>query len=268
MGSQMTVSMDQLKELRALTQAPLGDCKQALVEAEGDLAKAQKILREKGATKAGKKADRETNEGTVVIKEIDGKTAGVRFACETDFVAKNDNFRNMAHTIVEIVAASGDEIANIQELSDAAKEQIDMLIKDNFVTIGENMQVLDVFVTARKGYVYTHPGDKIAVVVFYEGDENLAKDAALQVAAMNPEYFTVDQVPAEDVAQVKQEMMTQLAADPKPADIKEKIVEGRLSKYFGEIVFMEQPSIKDETKKMKDLLGEKCRVSGYIRYAV
>lgn len=92
------------------------------------------------------------------------------------------------------------------------------------------------------------------MVVFYEGDESLAKDAALQVAAMSPEYRTMEEVPADKVAQMKQEMLTDLANDSKPADIKEKIVEGRVAKYFGEIVFMEQPSIKDETKKMKDLL--------------
>ena len=264
----MTISMDQLKELRALTQAPLGDCKQALVEAEWDIEKAQKILRDKGAIKAGKKADRETNEGIVVIKHIWNKIAGVKFACETDFVAKNETFRGMAQQVLDIVAATADEVTSWEVVSDAAKQQIDTMIKDNFVTMGENMQVLDVFVTWRQGYIYTHPGDKIAVVVFYEGDESLAKDAALQVAAMSPEYHRVEDIPADKVAQMKQEMLADLANDTKPADIKEKIVEWRVAKYFGEIVFMEQPSIKDETKKMKDLLWDKCRVSGYIRYAI
>lgn len=264
----MTISMDQLKKLRALTQAPLGDCKQALVEAEGDIEKAQKILRDKGAAKLGKKADRETNEGIVVIKQVGNKIAGIKFACETDFVAKNDIFRGIAQQIVDMVAASADEVASVVHLSDVVKHQIDTLIKDNFVTIGENMQVLDAFVTSTKGYIYTHPGDKIAVVVFYEGDEATAKHAALQVAAMNPEYRTVEEVPADMVAAVKQEMMAGLAEDKKPDDIKEKIVEGKLAKYFAEIVFMEQPSITDDTKKMKELLGEKTRVSGYIRYAI
>lgn len=260
--------MELLKKLRAMTQAPLTECKNALEEAGGDLDQAQQILRDRGALKASKKADRETNEWVVVMQNVNNMTVGIKFACETDFVAKNETFRGLAQTIVGYIAEEGKEIISVDELSDTTKERVDALIKDNFVTIGENMQLLDAFAKEWQSYIYAHPGDKIAVAVFYQGEEEAAKDAALQIAAMNPWFHKISDVPSEQVEEEKARFMEELAEDSKPEDIKAKIVEGKLAKFYSEIVFEEQSSIKDDSKKMKEYLAGRCDVDTYIRYAI
>lgn len=256
-----------IKKLRGITHAPLKDCKSALEEANGDLDRAQEILREKGALKAAKKADRETNEGTVCVKEnVAGRTVGIKLASETDFVAKNPLFLELASKAATIFGESG-TFATLEEASDEAKEAADKLLKDNFVTIGENMRIVEAFSLEGNTYVYRHPGDKVAAVVFYEGDEDKAKAVALQAAAMNPQYLSVEQVPAEDVEALKVKFTEELADSDKPADIKEKIVVGRLQKERREIVLLEQLSIIDDSKSVKNLLGE-TTVSKFIRFAI
>ena len=263
----MSVDMSTLKELRALTHAPLKDCKDALEQSGGDLEQAQQILREKGAAKAAKNADRATNEGIVWIKQDGGKVAGLKLACETDFVAKNDTFRGLADQIVDLLIAKSGDIDSIEQLDPALKEELELVLKDNFVTIGENMQILDVFVASKQGYIYRHPGDKVAAVVYFDGSEDAAKNVALQVAAMNPQYLSRDDVAADQVAELKAGFEAELADSGKPADIVEKIIEGKLNKEFSEIVLLEQPSIVDDSQKVKQIIGE-TTISGYVRYAI
>ena len=141
------------------------------------------------------------------------------------------------------------------------------MLKDNFVTIGENMQIVDVFVTTGNAYVYRHPGDKVASVVFYEGEEEKAKAVALQVAAMAPQYLSTGDVPAEEVERLTAEFTTEMQDSGKPADIVERIVEGKLQKAWAEVVLLEQISIMDDSKKVKDLLGE-TTVSSFTRLAI
>ncbi len=260
------VDMQTLKDLRAITQAPLKDCKDALQESGGDLERAQKILREKGAIKAANKADRATNEGVVMIKQYGDKTVGLKLACETDFVAKNDTFRSLATQIVDQLSNEQD-FASYAQLWEATKEAVNTVLKDNFVTIGENMQILDAFVATGNAYVYRHPGDKVASVVFYAGDENVAKEVALQVAAMQPTYLSVDDVPAETVNELTTMFSAELKESNKPADIVEKIVAGKLAKEWGELVLLEQTSIVDDTKKIKDRLWTTV-IQKYIRYGI
>ena len=260
------VDIARLKELRAMTHAPLKDCKSALEEANGDLGKAQEILREKGALKAASKADRATNEGIVVIKQFGDKTVGLKLACETDFVAKNDTFRWLADQIVEKLS-SLDEITSYDEVDVNMKETLELVLKDNFVTIGENMQILDVFVQWGTAYIYTHPGDKVASVIFYTGDKDKAKATALQVAAMHPQYLTTEDVPADEVAKLQGQFAEEVAESGKPADIVKKIVTGKLQKEWNDIVLLEQISIVDDSKKIKDLLGDTV-VHSYIRLAI
>ncbi|USN54069.1 MAG: translation elongation factor Ts [Candidatus Peribacteria bacterium] len=213
-----------LKQLRNQTHAPLKDCKEALEESGGDLAVAEKIMREKGALKAEKKADRETNEGVVWVLQEGNKVAGVKLACETDFVAKNDTFRGLAQQLAQrlITLAPFGELAG---LDPQVREELDNVLKESFVTIGENMQILDAFVAEGTTYVYRHPGDKVAAVVFYTGDEQRAKEAALQVAAMDPTYLTVDEVPAAHVEELSALYRKELQDSGKPADIVEKILQ-------------------------------------------
>lgn len=262
----MAVDIAVLKELRALTHAPLKDCKSALEEAEWDLQRAQEVLREKWALKAAKKADRATNEGIVMIKPFGDKIVGLKLACETDFVAKNDTFKWLATQIVEKLSAL-DHVSDYDSLDDVTKESLNVVLKDNFVTIWENMQILDVFVEKWQWYIYTHPWDKIACVVFYNWDVSLAKNVALQVAAMNPVCLSVEDIPQEDVVKYTEQFNQEVIDSGKPEHIADKIVQWKLQKLWSEIVLLEQYSIIDDSKKIKDMLWS-TTVSSYIRYAI
>ena len=262
----MSVDMKLLKELRGLTHAPLNDCKKALEASEWDMNGAQDWLRERGALKAAKNADRETHEWIVMIKQIDDLIVGLKLACETDFVAKNDTFKDLASQIIDLVAGYG-AVSSFESLDQDKKDELNKVLQDNFVTIGENMQIADVFTSSDAGYIYTHPGDKVAAVVYYEGDAEAAKQVALQVAAMNPSYLSVEDVPATETAEMKSEFEEEMKDSGKPAEILENIIKGKMSKRYSEFVLLEQTSIFDDSKKVKDALWE-TTVSGYVRYGI
>lgn len=262
----MAVDMKLLKQLRAMTHAPMNACKSAIEEADGDLDRAQEILREKGALKAAKKADRETNEGIVVVEQFGDKVVGLKLACETDFVAKNETFKRLWKDIVEKLSTL-ESLENYAHLDATMKEDLEKVLKDNFVTIGENMQIIDAFVQTGTSYVYRHPGDKIASIIFYQGDEEKAKSVALQVAAMNPSYLSVDDVAIDEQVKYRTAFEAEVKDSGKPTDIMERIVEGKLGKIWAEIVLLEQSSIIDDTKTVKALLGD-TMVTSYIRLAI
>ena len=263
----MASSIELVKKLRAMTHAPLKDCKSAIEESAGDLDRAQEILREKGALKAAKKADRETNEGVVVVKQDGSTTVGVKIACETDFVAKNDTFLTLASDVADMFAWISEDVLSIDSIDQAMLDAADAKLKDNFVTIGENMRLVDVFVLHASAYVYRHPGNKVAAVVVYEGEEDRAKEVALQVAAMNPTYLSVDDVPAADIEAMKVKFNEEMADSGKPADIIEKIVAWKLQKQWKDLVLLEQLSIVDDSQSVKAKLGE-TTVSQFIRFAI
>jgi elongation factor Ts len=265
------VDINLLKQLRAETNAPLKDCKEALIEAEGDIEKAKEILRQKGALKAAKKAGRETNEGIVKVRQEGDKVYGVKLACETDFVARNEMFHELAEKILDILQQKVEgPVSNISQLpQELVESEIQPLINEYIGKIGENIRLLDTFVEGGKVYVYRHPGDKVVAVVFYEGDdENTAKEVALQVAAMNPQYVSKEDVPVEEIEKMKETYREQLKDSGKPADIIERIVEGKINKDLSEIVLLEQPYIRDETKKIKEILPEGFKVNKFIRFAI
>ncbi len=262
----MSVDMKLLKELRAMTHAPLNDCKKALEASEGNLDGAQDWLRERGALKAAKNADRATTEWIVKIKQIGDLIVGLKLACETDFVAKNDTFHDLASQILDIVASYGD-VSDFESLDQDKKDTLNKVLQDNFVTIGENMQIADVFTSEKKWYIYTHAWDKVAAVVYYEGEEEAAKQAALQIAAMNPSYLNVEEVPADETSAMKAEFEEEMKDSGKPAEIMENIIKWKMSKRYSEFVLMEQVSIFDDSKKVKDAVGE-TKISWYVRYAI
>jgi len=138
-------------------------------------------------------------------------------------------------------------------------------LQENFVAIGENMLVSDLFVQSGQHVVYAHPGNKLVAVVFYDGDAQKAKQAAMQIAAMNPLYLSVEDIPASVRAEVTARFTTEVANSGKPADIVEKIVAGKIAKEWQEYVLLEQVSILDETKKVKELLGSDTHISSFIR---
>ncbi len=265
------VDINLLKKLRAETNAPLKDCKEALIEAEGDIEKAKEILRQKGALKAAKKADRETNEWIVKVRQVWDKVYGVKLACETDFVARNKMFHELAEKILDILEKYiSDEIENKNQLSqELLEKEIQPLINEYIWKIWENIRLLDVFVKWWKAYVYRHPWDKVVAVVFYEGDdENVAKEVALQVAAMNPQYVAKEDVPIEELEKMKETYKSQLVDSGKPADIIDRIVEGKINKDLSEIVLMEQPYIRDETKKIKEIIPSWFKIIKFIRFSI
>ncbi len=260
------VDMNLLKELRAATNAPLKDCKQALEENNNDYEAAQEWLKEKGIMKAASKSDRVTKEWVVVVQRFWNKTVGVKLACETDFVARNETFRWLAVRVLEIASKSS-PVDTFSALDASLQTEIDEFLKSNFVAIGENMQVADLFVREWTSVSYVHPGDKLVAVVFYEGDEQVAKAAAMQIAAMNPTYLSVDQIPTSVRDEVVARHKEEVAASGKPADIVDKIVEGKLAKEWSEYVLLEQVSILDETKKVKELLGSTV-IHSFVRYNI
>lgn len=187
------------------------------------------------------------------IKQIGDLIVGLKLACETDFVAKNDTFHDLASQIIDIVATYG-AVSDYESLSQEQKDELNKVLQDNFVTIGENMQIADVFTSSDTGYIYTHPGDKVAAVVYFEGDEEKAKQTALQIAAMNPTCLSVDDVPQADKDAMKAEFEEEMKDSGKPAEILENIITGKMNKKYSEFVLLEQVSIFDDSKKVKDLL--------------
>lgn len=265
----MKIDMNLLKELRDATFAPFKDCKDALVEASGDLDKAQKILKEKWVLKAGTKADRETNEWIVKVLKVDNRIVWVRLLCETDFVAKNDWFNELSDTILNQLLKQDSLFLSKTDAPSNLVDSLDILVKEAVGSIWENMQLWEIVSTEDNGFVYNHPGNKVASIVFFEWEgDDIAKEVALQVAAMNPIYLDFDAVPSNIVDELKKQFEQELANSGKPANIVEQILKWRLDKALAEDVLLEQEYIRDPSKKIKNILPEWFNVLSYLRLAV
>ena len=266
----MKIDMNLLKQLRDITMASLKDCKEALVEAEWDLDKAHEILKKSGASKAAKKADRETNEGIVKFVEKNGKIAGIKLLCETDFVAKNETFQELVDALLDIIVANG---VNIEDIQQASKDLLDSLqsrINESITQIGENVKVADCLCIDANGvYVYNHAWNKVATVVSYQWDqEDMAKDLALQITAMNPTYVSIDEVPQEQKDAAIDWEREALLQSGKAEEMVDKIVQGKMLKAMADSVLLEQEFIRDGSKKVKDVLPSGFAIKGFVRYAV
>ena len=259
------ITAAQVKELREKTGAGMMDCKKVLTETDGDMEKAMELLRERGIAKAAKKSDRIAAEGLVecYISE-DGKIGSVvEVNAETDFVAKNEEFRSfvadVAKQVVEKNPKDVEDLLNQESISEAGKN-VQEVLTDKIATIGENMNIRRFarFETA-DGLIekYIHGDGKIAVLVnMKSGDETLAKDICMQIAAARPEYLDRDSVPAERVEKEKEILKAQTINEGKPEAIAEKIVMGRLGKFYGEICLVEQDYVKDPNIKINKLLAD------------
>ena len=255
-----------VKELREKTGAGMMDCKKVLTETNGDLEKASELLRERGIAKAAKKSGRIAAEGLVeaYISE-DGKVgAVVEVNSETDFVAKNEEFKSFVAEVAKQVAeknpATVEELLAQESTSVAGKTVQEVLI-DKIATIGENMSVRRFvrFETA-DGMVekYIHGEGKIAVLVNTKNaDKELAKDVCMQIAAARPEFVDRNSVPAERVEKEMEILKAQAMNEGKPAEIAEKMVQGRIGKFYGEICLVEQPFVKNPDEKVSKLLEAK-----------
>ncbi len=259
------VTASLVKELREKTGAGMMDCKKVLTETDGDMEKAAELLRERGIAKAAKKSSRIAAEGLVVacVSE-DGKTgAVVEVNAETDFVAKNDEFKTFANDVVKQVVKENP--ANVEELlaekwiNDSSKT-VSEVLTDKIATIGENMSIRRFVRFTSNGLVekYIHGEGKIGVLVSMEGGTNeLAKDICMQIAAARPEYLDRNSVPQERVAKEMEILKAQAMNEGKPAEIAEKMVQGRIGKFYGEICLVDQPFVKDPNIKVSDLLSSK-----------
>ena len=262
-------NIEALKELRKITFAPLKDCKEALLEAGDDLKKAQENLKKKGIAKAGKRTERETKEGIVKMEEKDGKIVWLKLLCETDFMAKNENFWELFNSILNKIATSTIEATSLEDLDPVLSEEIKEEVKEFGGKTGENMNIDGILVTTQKWFIYNHPGNRVATFVVFEWwNDEVAKELALQVTAMNPTYISFDEVNQDEVAKMKEEFSAELKAAGKPEAMIEQIVDGKIKKSMADFVLFEQEYIRDGAKKVKEILPEDMKVSKFIRMAI
>jgi len=271
----MAITATMVKELRERTGAGMMECKKMLTETDGDMEAAIDLMRKSGAAKADKKAGRVAADGKVVITvSDDAKEASiVEINCETDFVAKDENFINFANAVGSRVLA--DKPADIEALSAMpldSGETVEEVRAGLVSKIGENMQVRRFeIVSAGAGevYAYSH-GVRIGVVVAMTGgDEALGKDIAMHIAASRPICVSEEDVPAETLAKEKEILIAQAEGSGKPMEIIEKMVEGRMRKYLSEITLVGQPFVKDPDQSVGKLLkAAGAEVTSFVRYEV
>ena len=258
------VTASLVKELREKTGAGMMDCKKVLTETDGDMEKAIELLRERGIAKAAKKSGRVAAEGLVesYISE-DGKIgAVVEVNSETDFVAKNEEFKtfvmNVAKQIVETNPKTVEELL-AQEVKFEAGKTVNEALVGKIATIGENLSIRRFARFESKGLVekYIHGDGKIAVLInMTAGNKELAKDLCMQIAAARPEFVKREEVPQERVDKEMEILKVQAMNEGKPEQIAEKIVQGRVGKFYEEICLVDQVFVKDSSKKVSDLLKE------------
>jgi elongation factor Ts len=257
-------------ELRAKTDAPMMECKKALTEADGDMAKAEEILRVKLGSKASKAASRVTAEG-VVAAFIDGTTGAlIEVNCETDFVSKNDDFLALTQSCAELVAKNNPaDIAALSALPLSGKT-VEEVRSELIGRIGENMSIrrFKRFAGDSKLVSYLH-GTRIGVVVEYTGDDTAAKDVAMHIAAMKPLALSTADVPAEKIATEKSVAEQKAAESGKPAEIVAKMVEGAVQKYLKEVSLLNQPFVKNDKQTVEQMLkAANTTIKGFTMYVV
>ncbi len=268
----MSISASMVKELRERTGAGMMECKKALVEANGDIDAAAEILRKSGQAKADKKASRVAADGRIVIATEDGKALIAEVNSETDFVAKDENFVAFAEAVAalalasgttDVAALAGEKLADGRTVEEARTELIQK--------VGENIGVRRIETVAADGVIasYSH-GARIGVVIALDGgDEDLARDVAMHVAAMNPQYVSEADVPAETLESERRILTEQAQDSGKPAEIIEKMVTGRVNKFLKEITLLGQPFVKDDSLTVGKLLdGAGASIAACVRFEV
>ena len=258
------ITAELVKQLREKTGAGMMDCKKVLTETNGDMEKAAELLRERGIAKAAKKSGRVAAEGLVAAYVSEDKKVGavVEVNAETDFVAKNEEFKAFVADVAEIVTAENP--ADVEALLEVKYKGTDKTVRevltDKIATIGENMSIRRFQRFESEGLVesYIHGDGKIAVLVsFAKGETVLAKDVCMQIAAAKPEYLNREAVPQDAVQKEMEILKAQAMNEGKPAEIAEKMVLGRIGKYYSEICLLDQEFVKDPNVKVGDLIKSK-----------
>ena len=257
-------------ELRAKTDAPMMECKKALTEADGDMAKAEEILRVKLGSKAGKAASRVTAEG-VITAFINGTTGAlVEVNCETDFVSKNDDFLALSNACAQLVAEKNPaDVAALSALPYAGKT-VEEVRAELIGRIGENMSLrrFTRFSGDNKLVSYLH-GTRIGVMVEYTGDDTAAKDVAMHIAAMKPIALSAADVPADKIATEKSVAELKAAESGKPAEIVAKMVEGSVQKYLKEVSLLNQTFVKNDKQTVEQMLkAANTTIKSFTMYVV
>ena len=274
----MAVSASDVNKLRQHTGAGMMDCKKALEEAGGDFDEAVTYLRKKGQKISAKRAEKEANEGRVEALTNDDQTKGVIVAvnCETDFVAKNDDFTNFVHGVAE--AALKDSPQDLEALGQVSidDKSVNALLKDQMAKIGEKITISD-YDALNSEYVvgYNHFGNQIGVLVAFNkaGDhiKQAAQDVAMQIAAMSPLATDKDKIPQEAVDQELEVAKEQIRQEGKPEHLVDKIAQGKLKKFYQENALLEQEFVKDSKKTVRDFLAEvdkELEVKAFKRVAI
>ncbi len=273
----MAITASLVKELREKTNVGMMECKKALTEAGGDIDAAVKLLRERGAVKAAKKADREVNEGTVTTKiSADGKS-GILFqlSCETDFVSRNDNFKALVTELEDALIATDATDTESALAASHGEGTVDAYLKAKVLELGENLVLSDFtrFSVEGEGIVssYIHMGGKVGVLIevatgsdISSKDEfvSLVKDVNLHIAAAAPSGLNREDIPAELVEAEKEIFRKQMENENKPADIIEKIITGKLGKFYSEQCLTEQGFVKDPSVSIKELVAQVAKETG------
>jgi elongation factor Ts len=264
--------METLKKLRKQTGAGIVDCQKGLKEADGDLDKAVEILRKKGISKASKRMDREALEGIIKadISE-DKKTAYIlELNSETDFVARNDKFQEFSNKLLNLAQEKNvdtkEELLSLDFEETNVSEAIDALsgVIGEKIVLGRYDKLSGKTVSA-----YIHMGGKMGIILSLDKDgmESVATDIAMHIAALNPKYINPEDVPEEEINKEKEIYKEQLLKEGKPENIIEKILDGKINKYYSEVCLVKQEFIKDENKKVEDVLGD-AKVTKFIRYSL
>lgn len=271
-----------VKTLREMTGAGILECKKALEEANGDIQKAKEILRVRGLAKADKKAGRETREGIIFAQISENRKSGViiELNCETDFVAKNEQFINLAKEICSAILKSSQIPQSLQDVLSLNQDSksVDELIRSAIAIIGENINLRRFFRFDTDGFIhsYIHGIGKVGVMLELSGEptENslqVAQNLCMQIAAMKPEFVSIETIDPQALESEKRILIEQAKQEGKPENVIERVVEGRLKKFYQEKVLLEQPYIKDEKLSIKDYIksvNPSLQVLRFIRLEV
>jgi len=271
----ITIAAAQVHQLRALTGAGVMDCKRALEAAAGDISVAASAMREAGQINAEKKAGRIAAEGLVCIASNPGCSVMLEINCETDFVSRDDSFKQFVTAVTQLaVNRRVESVASLlTEVLSATEQSVESTRQDLVAKLGENIQIRRlVLMWAKAGTSlgsYVHMGRIGAIVELQGGDEELAKDLALQIIANNPLVISSEDVTNEMLAREQEIFTAQAQASGKPQAVIDKMIEGRIKKFLDEVSLLGQSFIKNETISINELLeGARARVIKFVRYAV
>ena len=269
----MAITASLVKELRERTGSGMMECKKALVETDGDIEAAAELMRKSGAAKADKKAGRVAADGAIKVSvSDDGKSAAIlEINSETDFVAKDDNFQSFADDVLAVIMANNPEsVEALSAMALSSGSTVEEARQSLIAKVGENIQVRRFEVlTSESGLASYSHGSRIGVLVDSSAESDMARDIAMHIAAVNPQFVDESAVPSEFVEKEKAILIAQAESSGKPMEIIEKMIQGRLKKFLAEITLVGQPFVKDPDQTVEKLLsGAGASINRFVRYEV